>query len=194
MPGSGRHEVFAARGLVSHPLTPSDYVRVTRVLAAAPLPRRDDLDPPHPKIRLTGATSTPSTHGIQACLCSTSCHTPRSPPHARRRQGPPLSASRSRASARRTSPLRLEDETAFSAILRKPMNWLGICRNNAASSIGLSGRPVWFSATMPVRNPSLAAARSNSCVRTAACNYLNRMAQSSCLSFLMLPCARSSAR
>ena len=89
---------------------------------------------------------------------------------------------------------RLEDETAFSALLRKPMNWLGVCRNNAASSIGLSGRPVWFSATMPVRNPSLAAARSNSRVRTATYSYLNRMAQSSCLSFLMLPCARSSAR
>ena len=55
------------------------------------------------------------------------------------------------------------------------MNWLGICRDNAASSIGLSGRPVWFSATMPVRNPSLAAARSNSRVRTATCSYLNCM-------------------
>lgn len=96
-------------------------------------------------------------------------------PHARRRQGLPPSAPRSRASARRTSPLRLEDETAFSALLRKPMNWLGICRDNAASSIGLSGRPVWFSATMPVRNPSLAAARSNSRVRTATCSYLNCM-------------------
>ena len=41
VPGSGRHKVFAARGLASRPLTPSDYVRVTRVLAAAPLlPRR----------------------------------------------------------------------------------------------------------------------------------------------------------
>lgn len=56
------------------------------------------------------------------------------------------------------------------------MNWLGICRDNAASSIGLSGRPVWFSATMPVRNPSLAAARSNLRVRTATYSYLNRMA------------------
>lgn len=71
---------------------------------------------------------------------------------------------------------RLEDEAVFSALLRKPMNWLGICRDNAASSIGLSGRPVWFSATMPVRNPSLAAARSNLRVRTATYSYLNRMA------------------
>ena len=176
MPGSGRHEIFAARGLVSHPLTPSDYVRVTRVLAAAPLlrPCRTVTIWTHPKISLTGATSTPSTRGIQARLCSTSYYTMIAP-HARHRQGLPPSASRSRASARRT-PLRLEDETAFSAILRKPMNWLGICRNNAASSIGLSGRPVRFSATMPVRNPSLAAARSNSRVRTATCSHLNRMA------------------
>ena len=194
MPGSGRHEIFAARGLVSRPLTPSDYVRVMRVLAAALLPRRDDLDQPHPKIRLTGATSTPSTHGIQGMLMRHIMSHTTIAPHARHRQGPPPSAPRSRASARRTSPLRLEDETAFSALLRKPVNWLGICRNNAASSIGLSGRPVWFSATMPVRNPSLAAARSNSRVCTATYSYLNRMAQSSCLSFLMLPCARSSAR
>lgn len=76
---------------------------------------------------------------------------------------------------KKNPPLRLEDETAFSAILGKPMNWLGICRNNAASSIGLSGRPIRFSATMPVRSPSLAAARSNSRVRTATCSYLNCM-------------------
>lgn len=55
------------------------------------------------------------------------------------------------------------------------MNWLGICRDNAASSIGLSGRLVRFSAAMPVRNPSLTAARSDSCVRTATYSYLNRM-------------------
>ena len=96
-------------------------------------------------------------------------------PHARCRRGPPPSAPRSRASARRT-PLRLEDEAVFSALLRKPMNWLGVCRNNAASSIGLSGRPVRFSATMPMRNPSLAAARSNSRVRTVTYSYLNCMA------------------
>ena len=56
------------------------------------------------------------------------------------------------------------------------MNWPAICRDNAASSIGLSGRPVRFSATMPMRNPSLAAARSNSRVRTATYSYLNCMA------------------
>ena len=176
MPGGGRHEVFAVRGLVSHPLTPSDYVRVTRVLAAAPLPRRDDLDQPHPKISLTGATSMPSTHGIQGMLMRHIMSYTTIVPHARCRRGPPPSAPRSRASTRRTSPLRLEDETVFAAILRKPMNWPAICRDNAASSIGLSGRPVRFSATMPVRNPSLAAARSNSRVRTATYSYLNCMA------------------
>lgn len=76
---------------------------------------------------------------------------------------------------KKNPPLRLEDETAFSALLRKPMNWLGVCRDNAASSIGLSGRLVRFSAAMPVRNPSLTAARSDSCVRTATYSYLNRM-------------------
>ena len=172
MPGGGRHEVFAARGLVSHPLTPSDYVRVTRVLAAAPLPRRDDLDPPKDQAHGCDVDAFNARHPSMLMRHIVLHH---DRPHARHRQGLPPSAPRSRASARRTSPLRLEDETAFSALLRKPMNWLGICRDNAASSIGLSGRPVWFSATMPVRNPSLAAARSNSRVRTATCSYLNRM-------------------
>lgn len=191
MPGSGRHEIFAARGLVSHPLTPSDYVRVTWVLAAAPLPRRDNLDPPKDQPHGYDVDAFNARYPRHAYAAHHVTHHDR--PHARRRRGLPPSAPRSRASARR-APLRLEDEAVFSALLRKPMNWLGVCRNNAASSIGLSGRLVRFSATMPVQNPSLTAARSNSCVRTAACNYLNRMAQSSCLSFLMPPCARSSAR
>lgn len=192
MPGSGWHEIFAARGLVSRPLTPSDYVRVTRVLAAAPLlPRRSGpTQRSGSRVRRRRLQRTASKHAYAAhhvthherllMLDAAKGYLRQRLAQGRRQEEPAVA--------------RLEDETAFSALLRTPMNWLGVCRNNVASSIGLSGRLVRFSATMPVRNPSLTAARSNSCVRTAACNYLNRMAQSSCLSFLMLPCARSSAR
>ena len=142
------------------------------MLAAAPLPRRDDLDPPKDQPHGCDVDAFNAQHPSML-MWHIVLHHDR-PPCSTPPRATSVSASLKGAD-KKNPPLRLEDQTVFSALLRKPMNWLGVCRDNAASSIGLSGRPVWFSATMPVRNPSLAAARSNSRVRTATCSYLNCM-------------------